>query len=126
MRGRVPGLFAFFWNLSTAAGSILVYKSNVDAISVQPAGIRRCPTSCATGSSPALVVRKPRLPQRKEVFLYSYGIVMLSVALVIWSSHWAFEHREEIKQQVVSLATDISPYMPMTVSRTAGRRRRRR
>ena len=40
-----------------------------------------------------------------------------SVALVIWSSHWAFEHREEIKQQVVSLATDISPYIPLPVSK---------
>ena len=37
---------------------------------------------------------------------------------MIWSGHWAFEHKDEIKQQVVGLATDISPYLPLPVSKT--------
>ena len=66
---------------------------------------------------PSLFEGQGLYPQRKEAFLYSYAIVMVSVALAIWSSHWAFTHQDEIKQQVISLATDISPYIPMPVSK---------
>jgi len=56
-------------------------------------------------------------PQRKDTFIYSFIFHLVAMAVVIWSGHWAFEHKEEIKQQVVSLATDISPYIPLPVSK---------
>ena len=43
---------------------------------------------------------------------------MVAAGLIIWSGHWACEHKDEIKQQVVGLVTDISPYMPLPVSKT--------
>ncbi len=57
-------------------------------------------------------------PQRKDTFLYSFAIHMVVIGLVIWSGHWAFEHKDQLKQGVVSLATDISEYMPLPVSKT--------
>src|ERR1035437_9932151 len=52
-------------------------------------------------------------PQRKATFVYSFIVHMLAVGLLIWSGHWAFEHKNEIKQHVIGIATDISPYFPM-------------
>ena len=43
---------------------------------------------------------------------------MVAAGLIIWSGHWAFEHKDEIKQQVTGLVTDISPYIPLPVSKT--------
>ena len=43
---------------------------------------------------------------------------MLAVALLIWSGHWAFEHKDEIKQQMIGVVTDISPYLPLPASKT--------
>jgi protein TonB len=57
-------------------------------------------------------------PQRKDTFVYSFIVHMIAAGLIIWSGHWAFEHKEEIKQQVVGLVTDISPYVPLPVSKT--------
>ena len=57
-------------------------------------------------------------PQRKDTFLYSFVLHMIAVGLLIWSGHWAFEHQEEIKQQVIGVVTDISPYLPMKISKT--------
>ena len=56
-------------------------------------------------------------PQRKDTLVYSFIAHVLIVGLLIWSGHWAFEHKDEIKQQVISLATDISPYIPLPVSK---------
>jgi periplasmic protein TonB len=56
-------------------------------------------------------------PQRKDTFLYSFIIHMVAVGLLIWSGHWAFEHRDELKQQVTGLVTDISPYLPLPASK---------
>ena len=56
-------------------------------------------------------------PQRKDTFVYSFVVHMLAVGVLIWSGHWAFQHKDEIKQQVIGLATDISPYLPMPVSK---------
>ncbi len=56
-------------------------------------------------------------PQRKDTFIYSFIVHLVAVAVIIWSGHWAFTHKEEIKMQVVSLATDISPYIPLPVSK---------
>src|SRR5271169_5191064 len=59
-------------------------------------------------------------PQRKDTFVYSFIIHMLGAALIIWSGHWVVEHHEEIKQQVVGLVTDISPYLPVSKTKAGG------
>src|SRR6516225_5455436 len=56
--------------------------------------------------------------QRKDTFVYSFIGHVVAAALLIYSGHWVVAHREEIKQQVVGLVTDISPYIPMQVSKT--------
>jgi len=60
-------------------------------------------------------------PQRKETFVYSFILHMVAAGLIIWSGHWVLEHHEEIKKQVVGLVTDISPYIPLPVSKTKAR-----
>ena len=57
-------------------------------------------------------------PQRKDTFVYSFTLHMVAAALLIWSGHWMVSHKDEIKQQVVGLVTDISPYIPLPVSKT--------
>ena len=57
-------------------------------------------------------------PQRKDTFIYSFVGHMVLVGLLIWSATWTYSHKDEIKQQVVGLVTDISPYLPMSVSKT--------
>ena len=57
-------------------------------------------------------------PQRKDTFFYSFILHMLAVLVLIWSGHWVFQHQDEIKQQVIGVVTDISPYLPMQVSKT--------
>jgi len=58
---------------------------------------------------------------RAAPFIFSYVANLLIAGLVIWSSHWVFEHRQEVKQQVVGLITDISPYvMPASARETGG------
>jgi periplasmic protein TonB len=44
-------------------------------------------------------------------FVFSYLLNVLVGALLVWSGHWVVEHRQQIKQQVVSLVTDVSPYV---------------
>src|SRR6516225_7073166 len=56
--------------------------------------------------------------QRKETFVYSFILHMIAAGLIIWSGFWVHEHKDEIKQQVVGLVTDISPYVPLPVSKT--------
>src|SRR5664279_2372601 len=57
-------------------------------------------------------------PQRKDTFVYSFIIHMLAVGVLIWSGHWVFQHQDEIKQQMIGVVTDISPYLPLPVSKT--------
>jgi TonB family protein len=57
-------------------------------------------------------------PQRKDTFVYSFILHMIAAALLIWSGHWVVTHQDEIKQQVVGLVTDVSPYLPLPVSKT--------
>lgn len=49
----------------------------------------------------------------RRSFLYSYALNMAMVAAVIFASHWTFTHKELIQKQVSTIATDISPYLPM-------------
>jgi TonB family protein len=53
-------------------------------------------------------------------FVVSYIANLLIVAVVVWSGHWVFEHRQEVKQQVVGLITDISPYVLPSSAKEAG------
>jgi periplasmic protein TonB len=57
-------------------------------------------------------------PTRKDTFLYSFIVHMVALGLVLWSGHWAYEHKDEIKQQVTGLVTDVSPYLPLPMSKT--------
>jgi periplasmic protein TonB len=56
-----------------------------------------------------------------EAFIFSYVINIFIVALVIWSGHWFVEHRKEIKQQVMGIVTDVSPYvLPPSATQAGG------
>jgi len=57
---------------------------------------------------------------RPGVFVFSYLLNLVLVGLVIWSGQWVVEHREAIKQQVVGLVTDISPYVLPPAKTEAG------
>jgi TonB family protein len=57
-------------------------------------------------------------PQRKSTFIVSFIAHMIAAGLLIWSGYWVHEHKDAIKQQVVGLVTDISPYIPLPVSKT--------
>ena len=46
-----------------------------------------------------------------SAFILSYLMNVLATALLIWSGHWFVSHSEEIKQHVVGLVTDVSPYV---------------
>lgn len=57
---------------------------------------------------------------RPSAFVVSYLLNMLVIAVFLWSGHWVVSHRQEIKQQVVGLVTDISPYVLPPAARQAG------
>ena len=46
-----------------------------------------------------------------SAFVLSYLLNLLVGALLIWSGHWVVQHREQLRQQVVNLVTDVSPYV---------------
>jgi TonB family protein len=56
----------------------------------------------------------------RKSFLYSYAINMATVALLIFASHWTFTHTDLIKKQVSTIATDISPYLPVGTKAMGG------
>jgi protein TonB len=54
-------------------------------------------------------------------FLASFGINILVGALLVWSGHWIVEHHEQIRQQVVGIVTDVSPYvLPPSAKESGG------
>lgn len=53
-------------------------------------------------------------------FVVAYLANLIIVALLVWSGHWVFEHRQVVKQQVMSLVTDISPYVLPPSAKAAG------
>jgi protein TonB len=57
---------------------------------------------------------------RPAAFVFAYALNLLVAGLVIWSGHWVVSHREQIKQQVVSLVTDVSPYILPPAKTEAG------
>jgi TonB family protein len=48
---------------------------------------------------------------RPGAFVFSYLANVLVAALLIWSGHWAVERHQQIKQQVIGLVGDVSPYI---------------
>lgn len=56
----------------------------------------------------------------RKNFLYSYAINMATVALLILASHWTFTHKDLIQKQVSTIATDISPYLPVGTKAMGG------
>jgi len=57
---------------------------------------------------------------RPAFFVFSYLLNLVFVGVAIWSGQWVMEHREVIKQQVVGLVTDISPYVLPPAKTEAG------
>jgi len=60
-------------------------------------------------------------PLRPGSFLLSFAVHTLIVGLVLVSSHFAYTHRKQIKQQVTLLVSDISPYvLPASATQSGG------
>jgi len=58
---------------------------------------------------------------KPTAFIYSYLANLAVTGLLIWSTHWVVANRVEIKNQVISLATDISPYvLPASKTQAGG------
>src|SRR5437016_2391816 len=57
---------------------------------------------------------------RPSAFIFSFALNIFVTALVVWSGHWVVQHRQEIKQQVVGLVTDISPYVLQPSAKESG------
>ncbi len=57
---------------------------------------------------------------RPAAFVFSYIANVVLATLLIWSGHWFVEHRQKIKQQVVGLVTDVSPYILPSSKTQAG------
>ncbi len=58
---------------------------------------------------------------RPSAFVYSFALNLLVCVLLVYSGHWMVEHREQIRQQVVGLVTDISPYvLPPSAKESGG------
>jgi TonB family protein len=54
-------------------------------------------------------------------FVASFLINVVATALLIWSGHWVVEHHEAIRQQVVNLVADVSPYvLPASKTQAGG------
>ena len=58
---------------------------------------------------------------RRSSFLLSFVGHTLAIAVVLVSARFVAAHRHEIRQQVIGLVTDVSPYiLPPSASRAAG------
>jgi TonB family protein len=57
---------------------------------------------------------------RPSAFIFSFGVNILVCVLLAYSGHWVVQHREQIRQQVVGLVTDISPYVLKPSAKESG------
>jgi protein TonB len=57
---------------------------------------------------------------RRETFVVSLVLHVVGAALIVWSASCAYTHRQEIKQQVTGIVTDISPYILPVSAKSAG------
>jgi len=59
-------------------------------------------------------------PMHRSSFAVSFVMQSAALALVVWSGVWVAGHREEIKQQVIGVVTDVSPYILPPAKTQAG------
>jgi len=52
-----------------------------------------------------------------RAFVFSFFVNIAAVSLMVWSGHWVVSHQEEIRRQVTSIVTDVSPYV-LSASKT--------
>ena len=58
---------------------------------------------------------------RRETFVISFFLHVVTAVAIVMSSSYLYSHRQEIKQQVTGIVTDISPYiLPPAASRAGG------
>jgi protein TonB len=57
---------------------------------------------------------------RPSAFLYSFGLNTLLSIILIFSGHLLFTHQEQIRQKVIGLVTDISPYVLPPSAKVSG------
>lgn len=48
---------------------------------------------------------------RPSAFVYSFALNIVLTTLLAWSAHWAFEHQEKIRHEVMAIVADVSPYV---------------
>ncbi len=58
---------------------------------------------------------------KPSAFVASFLLNIFVTAILVWSGHWVVEHRQEIKQQVMGVVTDVSPYiLPASAKESGG------
>jgi len=57
---------------------------------------------------------------RRETFVVSFLLHVVAVVLIVVSGSFVYTHREEIKQEVTGIVTDLSPYVLPPASTKAG------
>jgi periplasmic protein TonB len=58
---------------------------------------------------------------RPSAFVFSFALNAVAVVLLVLSGHWMVEHREQIRQHVIGIVTDISPYvLPQSAQQSGG------
>ena len=57
---------------------------------------------------------------RPSAFIASFALNILVTGLVVWSGHWVVQHREQIRQQVMGVVTDVSPYILPKATKESG------
>lgn len=58
---------------------------------------------------------------RRSTFVLSFLLHALAIGLVLWSASFVAAHRREIRQQVIGIVTEVSPYiLPSSVSKSGG------
>ena len=58
---------------------------------------------------------------RPSAFVASFALNLIAIFILVLSGHWVVEHREQLRQRVVGLVTDISPYtLPPSATESGG------
>jgi TonB family protein len=57
---------------------------------------------------------------RPAAFVASFGLNILVALLLVWSGHWLVQHRTEIQNRVITLVSDVSPYILQSSKTQAG------
>ncbi|HMK22743.1 MAG TPA: hypothetical protein VK466_10440, partial [Terriglobales bacterium] len=57
---------------------------------------------------------------RKSTFVFSFAAHALAVAMLLVSGRFVAAHRHEIRQQVVGIVTEVSPYLLPPSASTSG------